>query len=129
MANEAKLSWEKAMSSIDAAELLKSNAHFYQSVSSAYYAMFHAAKSVLYAMGVEVKTHAGVRIKFGEMVIKPGMVPVEQGNLLADIGQLRILAEYRLDSVFGAGDAERACEQARGFIDCVRNIESQSSTG
>ena len=43
-------------------------------VSRAYYAAFHAATATLLSLGIESKTHGGLRALFALHVVRPGLV-------------------------------------------------------
>ena len=65
MDDVAKLAFEKALESLKVAELLYYTEHFPGSISSSYYAVFHAAKSLLIKKGIPTKTHSAAIQKFG----------------------------------------------------------------
>jgi uncharacterized protein (UPF0332 family) len=62
-----------------AKSLLKENL-LEDSISRAYYAMFHAAQAILYAKGLKAKRHAGVKKLFGEYIVKKGIVDEKLGK-------------------------------------------------
>lgn len=63
----------------------------------AYYAMFDAAHAALFALQAEglqapVKTHNGLIAKFGEHLVRPGLLPAALGEALNAVQRLRLLA-------------------------------------
>jgi uncharacterized protein (UPF0332 family) len=76
-------------------------------VNRTYYVMFEAASAMLSAVAIEVDTHYGVKIKFGELFVKTGRVDPKFGRDLARALDLREDADYAVDS-----RAEVPCEVA-----------------
>jgi len=90
----------------------------------AYYAMFDAARAALLASGAPVqpdigKTHNGLIAAFGLHLIKNGPVPKELGRILKRAEEIRLIADYRGDSV-EFDDARAMVEQAQTFVDAMR---------
>jgi uncharacterized protein (UPF0332 family) len=67
-------------------------------VNRTYYVMFEAASAMLSALDIEVDTHYGVKIKFGELFVKRGRVDPKFGRDLARALDLREDADYAVDS-------------------------------
>ena len=90
----------------------------------AYYAMFDAARAALLASGAPVrpdigKTHGGLINAFSEHLIKNGPVPKEMGRLLKRAEEIRLVADYKDDSV-ELTDAQEMVEQAEVFVFALR---------
>lgn len=68
---EASLS--KAEKALRSAKLLEENGELEDAVSRAYYAMFHAARAILFGKGLKAKTHRGTISLFGEKIVKEGI--------------------------------------------------------
>lgn len=89
----------------------------------AYYAMFDAARAALIASNAPVppeiaKTHSGLISAFSLHLVKPNLFPVELGRSLNKAEDLRLVADYKGDSI----DAEEAIwvvQAARAFIEEV----------
>lgn len=86
----------------------------------AYYAMFDAARAALLASDASLtssigKTHRGLINAFSERLIKNGSVSKEVGRLLKRAEEVRLIADYRGDSVELA-DARELVEQAETFV-------------
>jgi uncharacterized protein (UPF0332 family) len=67
-------------------------------VNRTYYVMFEAASAMLSAVDIEVDTHYGVKIKFGELFVKTGRVDPKFGRDLSRALDLREDADYAVDS-------------------------------
>lgn len=92
--------------------------------SRAYYAMFDAARAALLASGAPVqpdigRTHSGLIAAFGLHLVKSGPVPREIGRLLKRAEEIRLVADYRGDSV-ELSDAREMVEQAAQFVEAMR---------
>lgn len=90
----------------------------------AYYAMFDAARAALLASGTPVrsdigKTHGGLINAFSSQLIKNGPVPKEMGRLLNRAEEIRLVADYKGDSV-ELSDAREMVEQAETFVSAMR---------
>lgn len=90
----------------------------------AYYAMFDAARAALLASGAPVKpdigkTHSGLISAFGGHLVKNGPISKEMGRLLKRAEEIRIVADYKSDSV-ELVDAREMVEQAEVFVATIR---------
>lgn len=90
----------------------------------AYYAMFDAARAALQASAARVtpdigKTHRGLINAFSEHLIKHGPVSKAMGRLLKRAEEIRLIADYRADSV-EPSDAREIVEQAETFVAAMR---------
>ena len=90
----------------------------------AYYAMFDAARAALLASDAPVrpdigKTHSGLINAFSDHLIKKGPIPKEMGRLLKRAEEVRLVADYKGDSV-ELSDAQEMMEQAEIFVAAMR---------
>jgi len=90
----------------------------------AYYAMFDAARAALLAAGAPVqpdlgKTHAGLIAAFGLQLVKNGPITKELGRFLKRAEEIRLVADYKGDSV-ELEDAREMVGQAAIFVDARR---------
>lgn len=67
-----------------------------------------------------LRTHGGLIGAFGNHLVKNGPVPKEAGRILNRAHEVRLLADYRADSVTPE-DAKPMIEQALLFIATVRH--------
>ena len=86
----------------------------------AYYAMFDAARAALIASNAPVapevaKTHSGLISAFSLHLVKTERLPVELGRSLNKVEDLRLVADYKGDSI-DAGQAQLAIEHAARFV-------------
>lgn len=91
----------------------------------AYYAMFDSARAALLASKAPVppdigKTHGGLITAFSQHLVKNGPIPKEIGRLLKRAEEIRLVADYKGDSVELA-DAREMVEQAERFVEAMRH--------
>ncbi|MEI8323780.1 MAG: HEPN domain-containing protein [Betaproteobacteria bacterium] len=89
----------------------------------AYYAMFDAARAALIASKAPVpaeiaKTHSGLIAAFSLHLVKTGAFPIELGRALNRVEDLRLVADYKGDSI-SAEEAQWAVQQAQAFLEQV----------
>jgi uncharacterized protein (UPF0332 family) len=92
--------------------------------SRAYYAMFDAARAALLASGAPVqpdigRTHGGLITAFSLHLVKNGPVPRELGRLLKRAEEIRLVADYKENSV-EFNDARELVGQAELFFNALR---------
>lgn len=98
----------------------------------AYYAMFDAARAALLASGAPakpeiVKTHRGLINAFSQNLVKSGPVSKEMGRLLNRAEEVRLVADYKGDSV-ELVDAKEMVEQAETFVAALRTTFMPASS-
>jgi uncharacterized protein (UPF0332 family) len=91
-----------------------------------YYAMFDAARAALIQVqtdseAVIAKTHSGLIAAFGLQLVKAGHLPVELGRLLNRAEEVRLIADYRGESVEHV-DASRLLADAGTFVSAMREF-------
>lgn len=59
-----------------------------------YFALEHAVKALLASVGIEPKSHEGVKIMFSMHFIKPGAISPKIGRYLGNLYDRRTTAEY-----------------------------------
>ena len=96
----------------------------------AYYAMFDAARAALIASKAPVppeiaKTHSGLISAFSLHLVKPNLFPVELGRSLNKAEDLRLVADYKGDSI----DAEEAIWVVQAAQAFVEEVDSRFMAG
>jgi uncharacterized protein (UPF0332 family) len=105
----------RAEQALTAARSLLGLALFADSVSRAYYAAFHFLRALLYARGVEPKSHAGALHMFNVEYIRAGVFPSTHNRLLGGMQRARELADYDAAVVFAEADALASIADAEAF--------------
>lgn len=118
----AKLELSKAHESLDSAGVLLENNKYANSISCAYYAMFHAAKAALTLKGTESRTHSGTVNRFGEIFVKSGLVEDFYGKAFSAAMEDRMVADYGVEARFSREDAKSTFEDAKGFVHKIERL-------
>ncbi len=114
---------EKSEDNIEAAEILLDKKKYSNSVSSSYYAMFHAARSLLSKRDITTKTHTGLLQKFSEEFVKNGKIDAKFSKILSNVEREREKADYDPEKDFTKDEAKKVLEQAREFVEeCKKHL-------
>ena len=108
---------EKALS---AAETLFDRELFEDSVSRAYYCVFHSARAALATREIFPTTHDGVKRMFGLHLVKPGLLDEQLAEILTAEQEDRELSDYDVRFEMEKDRAERRLDQARQFLAAVK---------
>jgi uncharacterized protein (UPF0332 family) len=114
--------WKRAAESLGAAESCRRDGFYADSVSRAYYAILHAAKAALQLQGIAADSHAAVKRLFGHHVVQAGLVEAEWGSFAGESLDLRLTADYDVETSFSDIDAREECEHARAFLTRIRDL-------
>lgn len=90
------------------------------SVSRAYYAVFHLLRALAFARGIEARTHAGVIHVFNTEFVRPGVFPSSNNRVLSGLQRSRELADYDAAVIFSEDDARAELADAKTFADAAR---------
>ena len=124
----AKELFTKAQTAAASARILLNAGDVDGACNRAYYAMFDAARAALLASGIDestvnTKTHNGLISKFSLELVKSGQVSVELGKSLNKVEDLRLMADYKGDSILEE-DATWAVNQADIFVETLQTTFS-----
>ena len=116
----------KAVRAAGSAKMLLDAGDFDGACNRAYYAMFDAARAALLACGAPVepeiaRTHGGLIAAFSLHLVKTGRVPVELGRTLNKAQELRLVADYKGESV-QREDVAWAVDQAQAFVQAMQAV-------
>ena len=125
---------EKARGKLRVARDLMARGEWDDAVSRAYYAAFHAAQAVLLTEGQHADTHQGVLTLFSLLLVKTGKFDRKWARAFANLKDDRESGDYDALSWLDEAAANRAVEEAAGFLDAVntyvaRQIENTGSPG
>lgn len=113
---------EKARQSLKAARNLLKEELEEDSISRAYYAVFHATRAVLRMKSIETKSHKGLISQFALHFVKPGLVEVEYGNILRQEKEDREIGDYETFSSFSSDEAKKRVEDAEKFVKRMKQL-------
>jgi len=120
--------WAKALNAAASARALMERGDGSGATSRAYYAMFNAARALLWLRdGIapsESKRHASTIRKFSEQFVKTGLVPVELGRLFNEAAEARFIADYDEVDVEPIVAKERIKAKDR-FIDALSALKDR----
>jgi hypothetical protein len=102
-------------------ENLKNN-HPSDSISRAYYAMFHAATAVLKTLGIERGSHHALWAAFGEYVTGKGLLDVKYHRLALDAFSARSLSDYLAQPEDTIDDARENLAMASDLVGACRKF-------
>lgn len=122
----------KAYECLASARLLVSAHDFKGATNRAYYAVFHAMRSVLALQGKDFAKHAGVISYFRKNYIKTGIFPIEMSKMIDYAFTARSDSDY--DDYFNIeqedieqqiADAEIFLANVKKYVESVINGQSQ----
>lgn len=88
-----------------------------------YYAAFHAARALLYSLGLEPTTHRGVQVLIAQHYVAPRLLPPERYKDLIDLEALREAADYQAPVfALGAAHIQPELDRARRFVSEARRL-------
>lgn len=114
--DEKRILIENAHEKLEAAKNLFENGFYNDSVSRSYYAMFFAAKALLFEKNIHPKTHRGLISQFGLEFVKKNEFKKELFDLLARAQEDREEADYGLFSNIDQNEAKIIIEGAESFL-------------
>ncbi|MCC6528326.1 MAG: HEPN domain-containing protein [Polyangiaceae bacterium] len=126
---DAAAELELAHETLRAAEVLRAAGLHRHAVGRAYYAVFHAACSLLARIGRHARTHEGVRGLVNEHFVRPGLLAHEHARTLRQTAGDRNDADYDARATFTASDAEDDVRRARAFLEAVEAILAADGQG
>lgn len=112
----------RALETFNDAELLISNKRFNSGVNRLYYAYFYSVLAYLLKIGIEAKTHSGVKQMFGKHIVLKGLIDAESAAFFSDIQNLRITGDYDEFIDIAEDEAFDLLESGRTFINKMKAI-------
>ena len=109
--------WRRAVLAQAAAEALLDARLPEDAVSRAYYAVLHAARSVLFAHETVPRTHKGVRRLFGRELVDTGEIEPEWAKIIARLQDRREDADYDASAQIEPEQARELVNQSKRFIE------------
>ena len=122
-----RLELDRGAESLKSAEVNLREGLFDESVSSAYYSMFHAVKALLLTIGQEPSTHQGVITLLGLHFIKPGLIEEEYSNLFIEAKDDREDSDYDVTRKFTNAEAEERLSSSKKFISRIKDYLSKNN--
>jgi uncharacterized protein (UPF0332 family) len=115
-AANSRAEMQRAAQSLRAADVLAREGLFADAISDASYAAFHAARALLFTIGLEPRSHRGALHLFNVHFVQTGRIPAASLSALSRAEYDRIGADYGTAIRFTAEDASEALARARDFV-------------
>jgi uncharacterized protein len=116
--------WEKHLQrseeKLKSANILRDNDMLADSISEAYYSMYHAAKALLSLKKIYPRTHAGLVAQFGLEFVTKGLIEEFYAKSLAKAEAEREKADYDVYFVPSKEESESLINQADEFLDRIK---------
>jgi len=119
---------DKAIDSIEAAELLVDKEKPDMAVGRAYYAMFYIAEALLNEKGLRFQKHSAVHAAFGEHFAKTKELDVKFHRWLLDSFDKRQVADYEVDIELDRDVAINVIHQAHEFLEAAQEYLDKEQT-
>lgn len=120
--------WTKALAAASSARTLLEHGDGDGATSRAYYAMFNAARALLWwkhGFGPgDAKTHATVIRRFSKHFVQDGPLGAEYGRLLIEAAQARFVADY--DEAVALYAARERVEAMSRFLDALATLKDKT---
>lgn len=126
MKEDTQFLLEKAESAIGAAESLLRDGYRDFSAGRAYYSMFYTAEALLAEKELTFKKHVGVHKAFSEHFIKTGIFEQKYYHWLVATFNSRLVGDYAIRTEFEDDEVRDWIEQAREFLNKVREYLTTS---
>lgn len=117
---DAEAELARAEDSLRAAQALLDLGIASEAAGRIYYAVFHAARALLFSEGIAPKSHEAVRALISLHFVKAGRLPPECTKDLAQLEGLRNSGDYDTHFTLGAEQLEPELKRARRFLDDAR---------
>lgn len=126
--NAVEAEMKLAIDMLRDAELMLKENRLRSLVNRAYYGMFHATKAILLFLGTDCTSHAGAINRFGECVIKKGLLPEESAKSLHKAYRLREKGDYQPMSSIDKVEAQELYYEAKDFVKGIKELIAHLKT-
>ena len=91
-------------------------------MSRAYYGVFHAARALLFLLGIEARSHKAIVSLIGEHYVRSGRLTAAMGRLVSRLQRDREDADYAEGAVFTGEEASNIIGDADAFVEAARRL-------
>ena len=113
---------ELAFETFRDAQLLYKEKRLKSTVNRVYYAMFHATKAALLSQGSDCQSHAGALNRFGECVIKKGLLDPRFAKSLHRAYRLREKSDYSPAFKIKEAEIKKLINEAEEFVEEIKKL-------
>jgi uncharacterized protein (UPF0332 family) len=114
-----KYRMENARATIAEVESHRQNGFYNTAVNRMYYACYYAATAMLVAMGIETKSHDGVRQCLGKHIVLRGLLNAELGRFYSRLFSKRSTGDYDDFINHTLATVDELLPKAHLFIDTI----------
>ncbi len=111
------------------AQLMYREKRMKSAVNRLYYAMFHATKAILLLYGTDCQSHAGALSRFGEIIIRKGLLDEKFAKSLHRAYRLREKSDYSPTFKIEFKEVKKMMEEAEEFINTIIKFLKEYSKG
>ena len=117
-----KLYLSKSDEAMEDALLNSSQARWNAAANRLYYSLFHALTALFVSDGIPVRSHSGMKVKFGKEYVLTGKASEEEGKLLSQMETMRERADY--DATFTTSESviRERTESVRNMIQHIKEL-------
>ena len=110
---------ENAQKMLFEVESHRENGFYNTAINRMYYACYYAATAMLVSLGVEVKSHDGVRLNLGKHVVMQGLLSPELGRFYSRLFSKRSTGNYDDFVNHTLETVDELLPQARVFVETL----------
>lgn len=109
------------MECLSAAKGLISLGSYKDAANRAYYAIFHAMRSVLAFDEIDMKHHSGIMAQFRRLYIKTGIFDKELSNIITEAFTIRSDSDYDDFFIVSKSEVEEQVQNAEFFLKTIQS--------
>ena len=117
---------DRAYEALAEAVLLLDSSHANTGVNRLYYACFYAVSTLLLTKSLTATSHGGLGTLFHQHLIRPGLLPLAQGQLYDRLFDQRQRSDYADLVHFGVAEVRAWYEEAQAFVATVAMLIQQA---
>lgn len=117
--------YDHALECLEAARSLLANENVRSAANRAYYAVFHAMRSVLAFDDIDMKHHSGIISSFRRLYIKTGVFDVRLSMIISELYDLRTGSDYDDFFVVSGAEVAEQIENAEYFLKEIKRFLEQ----
>ena len=117
---------QKAGEKLTTAEIDFRNERYDDSISRAYYAVFHAVSAVLLSKGFHFSTHSQVIGNFNKEFVKTGIFPQSFTKIVQRLFEERQIGDYDIESEITINEAKQSINDAAEIINAIKEYLSKA---
>jgi len=102
-----------------------SNGFWNTAINRMYYACFYAVSALLVKSNIEVNSHTGVRQRFGQLYVKPGIIDRDLGKHFTELFEKRNRGDYNDFVDFDEVEARSLLQKSIELVQRIKYLLDQ----